>query len=59
MEIEDFVDSMKPFTKIFIGSSLLCGLVLTLKLVDPYYFVLLVPETLWNPLRYLGSLFFF
>lgn len=59
MEIEDFVGSMKPFTKIFIGASLVCGLILTLQLINPYYFVLIVPETLWNPLRYFGSLLFF
>lgn len=58
MEFEDFVTSLKPFTKIYMGASILCGLVMTLKILDPYYLVLIVPDTLWNPLRYITSIFF-
>lgn len=58
MEFEDFVGSLKPFTKIYMAGSVLCGLIMTLKLLDPYYLVLIVPDTLFNPLRYISSIFF-
>lgn len=58
MEVEEFVGSLKPFSKIYMAGSLLCGLIVTFKLLDPYYLVLIVPDTLWNPLRYITSIFF-
>lgn len=59
MEIEEFVGSIKPFSKIYIFSSLICGIILTLKVVSPYYFVLMVPQNLYNPFKYISSIVFF
>lgn len=59
MELDDFVTSIKPFTKIFLLASLVCGVILTMQLMSPYTMVLHVPESLTNPLRYLTSIFFF
>lgn len=58
MELDDFVHSLKPFTKVYMCCSLAVGLVLTLKLFSPYTFVLLVPKDLWNPFKYIFSIFF-
>ncbi len=45
MELDQFVRSLKPFTKIFMGCSVVVGLIMTLKLINPYYLVLVVPST--------------
>ena len=59
MEIEEFVSELKPFSKIFIFGSLVCGILIMTSVIDPVHFVLLVPGDLWNPFKYFTSIFFF
>ena len=50
--------SLKPFTKIFIFVSLAIGAVISLEIINPALFVQFIPKDLYNPLKYLTSLFF-
>lgn len=49
---------LKPFTKFYIFGSLILGFILSLKIINPYYFVLTLPSGLINPLRHITSLLF-
>ena len=46
MEIEQFVGSLKPFTKLFLAGSIFTSILLSLKIVSPNRLLLLVPSTL-------------
>lgn len=50
--------SLKPFTKIFIFGSLLFGSLISLHIIHPGLLVMRVPKDIYNPLRYITSLFF-
>ncbi len=45
-------------TKIILVGSLLVGTLISLKIVSPYEFVLLVPDNLKNPFKYIFSLLY-
>lgn len=49
---------LKPFTKVYIFGSLIMGLVLSLKVINPYLLVLTLPGGLINPFRHITSLLF-
>lgn len=56
--MENFVSSLNPVTKIIIVGSLIVGTLLSLKICSPYDFVLLVPDNLKNPLKYIFSVLY-
>lgn len=58
MQIEEFLSSLKPFSKLFIFGSLIVGAMVSLSILNPQLFVLLVPKDLKNPIKYITTLFF-
>ena len=58
MQIEDFMSTLKPFTKIFIFGSLAIGSLVSLGILHPGILVMKIPQDLYNPLKYLTSIFF-
>jgi hypothetical protein len=58
MQVDAFLGSLQPITKLVLCGTVLVGTLITLKLVSPYYFVMQVPQDLKNPLKYFSTLLF-
>lgn len=49
---------MKPYTKIYLGLSILCGLIFGLGILKAENFIPYLPGGLWNPISFLVSIIF-
>ena len=56
--MENFLGSLQPVTKIVLAGSLLVGTLLSLRILSPYAFILMIPKDLKNPLKYIGSILY-
>ena len=50
MDFDQFIESLKPFTKIYLVGALLIGILTTMKLVSPLYLVMQAPDYIYHVL---------
>jgi hypothetical protein len=47
MEFDQFVSSLKPFTKIVLAGIVIEAVLVTMTIIDPKHFVIILPDQ-WN-----------
>ena len=44
MELDNFVQTLKPITKIYLAGNVICGLLLVMKIINPIHLILFLPK---------------